>query len=242
MDVLDLSNKNEEEKKARSEELMRTLRLYLVPLASVGVFLISVFVFLIPLVGSIFDDLSSIETLRTEREVLREELANVQILNNSLSQIQSDLAILDAVAPTGDTELVNFRNRVTELANSNNLEIISQSLRESSQSDEDQADATTIIIQQPGLSIQELPVSYRLRGSFSDIENFVVDLGTLDDFVIVKDLGLTLTDGSNDIWDFELEFVKYQFNSGDDASSLYSSIAPTVRIPTVIQEYLDSKR
>lgn len=226
-------DKKEKKNKKKDNQSLKILKIYLVPLLSLGLFIGVVVFFIFPLITQIIDDFAFINELTTEIENKNAELLQLQRIEQNIVAIRSQRDFVNAIAPEAETEVVVFRNRLTNLATENNLTIVSQRYSESVDSAVQNSSQST-----PGLQLKEVPSFFEFEGSFEDIENFIADLNELEDFVVVSQMNLT--GGSLTRWNFDMNIIKYQFNeaSSDELEGIYLSISPFSELNPIVEEYI----
>lgn len=236
MNQADLSDAFLQEKKEKEEESKRDysklFKIYLLPIIAIGIFL-SIIIF--GVLDSVQDVFSSVQ----EIEEAEEEITNTSNFLNQLNnlqqesiQIQSDLDILNQLAPASITEVSNFQSRVSEIANTSGLE--SQNERSN--------DSDSVNIDSAGrLDLQEVPNNFEFRGNLSQIFNFFDALSNLNDFVVVENL--EMQQGDEDIWQLNITLTKYQFDViTNDLSQLFLNVPVTSDVAPDVQQYINDRR
>lgn len=223
----------------KNKETMKYLRLYVIPIFAIVTFLGILLFLTIPKINEIF---SNLETISTNNETITTNNAKLDYLNSLTGQYNSivnDLSVIDGIAPLGSTEVVKFRDRITDLITSNNIKIISQRLSEANTESgvQDTEDVSPIIL-------QEVPFIFTILGSYGNIVNFIQSLNSVEDFIVIKEMRFTSSsEDPNGDWQMEINIVKYQFNTsnGTDLRQLYINIPVEAQLNELIRKYIDAR-
>ncbi len=239
---------SKKKKKTKSSNFIKILRLYIIPIISVIVFIGIIVGFVFPKVSDIFSELDEINTLNNQIAEKNNTLSQLSSISSRSVIILDQLSIINSIAPSGTTEVVNFRDRITALALKSNLEISSQRFSE---------------VVEPNLSnlpeggnnyigvvgLQEVPSEFKMNGTLNNIKNFLQSLDQLEDFVVVKEMKLNFSDSDyNNIeqkpWSFEIQVVKYQFSDKDseELQTVYKRIPLTAQIDEKVKQYIESRQ
>lgn len=220
--------------------LRKTLRLYVFPIA-IGALFIAIIVFLvIPSILSIF---STLDEISTKNQSYTEQLAmleKLKSLNSNASTINSELKAVNTITTSDQTEVVKFRNKITELTTSNNLEVFSQQLTENDPNIISGGNAATEI------TLKEVPFTFQIEGSYTSVIDFFDDLSKIDDFVIIKEMKFARTEeiasDNSTVWLLDLVLVKYQFNESDSLDQVYKNVPPNVVISPKVLDYIEQRQ
>ena len=216
----------------------RVFKFYVIPLISVVGF-IGIIVFLvIPKVSEIFKDLDNISTLSASAESKNNEIKTLDTLNQNSNLTLAQLNIIDQTAPTGSTEVVTFRDKITDLINNNSLTIVTQRLSESDINSNSQN------INHLGLSLLEIPFFFEINGTYQNTLAFIEDLSSIDDFIIVREMDLTGSSVNNiQVTTLRLRIDKYQFSIADESllKAQYLEVPVDSKINDVVLKYIESK-
>lgn len=220
--------------------LSKLLKLYLLPIL-IGIGFLGIIIFLIiPTILSIFSTIDEIAIKNQEYAEDLELLGELTELNANSSEIISNLNAINTITTSDQTEVVKFRNKITDLIVSNNLTIFSQQLTENDPNIISGGNLATEI------TLKEVPFTFQIEGAYSDVISFFDDLSQIDDFVIIKEMEFTRTekiaaDGST-VWLLDLVLVKYQFNESEALDELYKNVPPTVVISPEVLDYIDQRQ
>ncbi len=221
------------------KEASKFIRMYVAPLVTVVLFLFILIFLLIPKVSEIFNGLDTISTLSSESKELESRLATLTDLANKSNLLVAELQIINETATTGNTEVVKFRDTITDLCNQNNIRIVSQSLSEA-----DIIDSETLNINK-GLVLQEIPFNFEINGNYQNILNFIEDLSALEEFIIVREMSLSGADTQLGTVEstMKLTIDKYQFivRDIDIMQATYLSVPETAEINQKVLEYIDTR-
>lgn len=232
----------EEEKKgdSRLKRYGQLARLYVAPLIAVGVFLTIMFGIIVPKVSTIIGKVNELETKNTELTNRRNELNAVNGLVVNSVKVLSDLDKVNEITTTEDTQIVDFRERISQAASQNGLSIVSSRIRETVPAEENPDQ----IENQQTLLLQEIPVIFELTGNLEDINSFIDELSQINDFVIIKTFELNRVIQEGDQWNLELQFTKYQFNETNtaiDFETIYSNVPASAIVQPDVQQYIDAR-
>lgn len=240
---MDKSLVDREELKVYQEERVtkykRFVKLFIVPILASVLFLGVVIGLIIPRLNNIFFELDVISENNVKIDEGNAKLVELQKLAAEISKITLQLEVISKIAPEGLTEVVNFRNKITELITKNSLEAVSQRFSESNIKPEDFEGAV--------LALQEVPSVFEITGAFANIRNFINELGQVDDFIVVSRMelstnALTKEEIESNSWDFEIELSKYQFNVEEETlKDVYRDININARVSDEIEEYINKR-
>ncbi len=206
------------------------LKIYIFPIATLVVFVGIIIFLVIPRISSIFEGMELVNQNNISIKNIEQEVSDLSTLQNN-PNLRSDLDLLNNIASNGATRVVEFRDKIAGMLSSFSLAINAQRISESSFINADIRDSIILI---------EIPFEFTVGGSLENIKAFITSLSTLDDFAIVKELGISK--GENEAWVMNIILVKYQFAANPNDDDLYSSIDPTSRIPQNIRDFLDLKK
>ena len=216
----------------------RFFKLYIVPFISILVFSMVILFLVFPKISELFDNLDKISSLSDEYNLNQSELISLQNLANNTNFLAAQLNVIDNTAPTGNTEVVAFRDKLTSLCQQNNLTVIAQRLSEA----DINTDANNI--NKTGLSLLEIPFNFEIYGDYSNILKFISDLSSIEDFVIVREMSLSSSIVNNSqSTTLKLRVDKYQFNilKQDTLDAQYLAVPSNAQISDVVLQYIQSK-
>lgn len=222
-----------ENNKKSNKEMMKYIRLYVIPLFAI-VFFISILVLLtIPKIGEILSGLDTISTNNNKIAENNQKFAQLDSLTGQYNSIAQKLAIIDDIAPLGNTEVVNFRDRVSNLMVSNGLSIINQRLSEANTETDEESSP---------ILLQEVPFIFSVEGSYQNIVNFIQSLNTVEDFIVVKEMKLSAKDTT--IWELNINIVKYQFNTTNDINlrNMFINVPIDAKLNELIEGYINIRQ
>lgn len=235
---------DKQKREAKLKQYRRIFRFYVVPILA-GIVFVGMLAFLIaPKVQSIFDTL---DVLASEDEALEEQIGKVndlKILSQKTNTLLAQLEVLNETAPSGTTEVVKFRDKVTALILQNGLEIKSQQLSETSIEPTD-ASGTQLVGGQ--IVLQEVPFSFEITGSYTNMLNFVNVLSNIEDFIVVREMELSSAQSTLELtqreWNLKLKIDKYQFKAGnqEELKRIFRSIPATAKVSEEIVQYINSR-
>lgn len=233
--------KKEEDKLAI--DWRKIIRLFIVPIVAISVFLGLLFFLILPEISNTFNKLDDLTAIRERTEGVTEITSQLATLNTNMPQLQADLDAVDKIAPVGNTEVVLFQQKIAELAKKNNLVIVSSQTEEQ---------VLSVEGDNPILGINEIPSTFSLNGLFANIQSFIEQIQTLEDFVIIGEMQIKaidsvgperLTDQTLQ-WNIQITLIKYQFQEPNEQNKLaeaYLQVPPTVDIEEKILEFIRAK-
>ncbi len=229
-------------KDAKRKSQTKFLKLYIVPIFTIIVFILIIVLLVVPKINEVFAMLDEVSANNDNITQLTQKLNEVKALNANSDVIQSELDIVNSIATSQNTEVIKFRDKISDLTIQNNLTIVSQKLTE-----------TTVIpdASNTGLTgnvnLVEVPFIFEIVGNFQDIKSFIASLNSIDDFVIVKEMDLALRDqeglSSGEVqasseWSLKIDLVKYQFFEAKDLQALYLNVPATAKISDDMKAYI----
>jgi len=231
-----MKDKSKFENLNKKKNNLKIIRLYVIPI-SAGVFFIAILLFLtIPKINEIFASLDKVTASNLVIAENDQKLALLNSLTNQYNDIVENLGVIDDIAPLGSTEVVKFRDRISSLIQSNNIEIISQRLSEANTESEIQ-DSQTI----SPIILQEVPFIFTINGSYENIVSFIQSLNSVEDFIVVKEM--ELSESSDGGWGLKINIVKYQFNTDSkaDLRQLFINVPADANLNSLIQKYIKAR-
>src|SRR5207302_159894 len=92
---------------------------------------------IIPKISSIIDDLDQTSTLYDKARSLDTEIQALNVLTGQAVNFDTNLKLINQIAPSGATEVVNFQKKILDLSKQDNLTVQQSSLQESVKKSED---------------------------------------------------------------------------------------------------------
>lgn len=213
--------------------IRRFVAQYIVPIITLTIFFLIVILLVIPKFREIFSDVDKIAANNTIIRTKNIELEFLAQLKIRYPELVESLNIINKIAPAGVTQVLSFRDKITKLANANSLTITSQSFSEA------QINSLGNQIYQSDnggiLLLQSIPSIFEIEGKYEEIINFINDLDTVDDFVVIKQMDFIVRDRNNPNASprTEIRFDKYLFNDlGPDALRLNYINIPVTALPS----------
>lgn len=231
----------------------KLLQIYALPLTIIIIFGALIFTLIIPSIAKTFGYVEEINDLNDRVSTLDTTITNFQNLAARSDEIDADLAAIDTVIPEQITNVVAFQQRITGIARDRYGLIVNQAeTGETILNSTVNEDSTTETTAQ-ALSIIEIPSTFSIVGSLSQLKEFISAVQQTSDFIIIGEMKLIavvdtdvqpiaqLDQGS---WRLDITLVKYQFpvpNAQNDLQNIYSQVPPTVEINPSVLEYIESK-
>ncbi|MFS8130886.1 MAG: hypothetical protein ACMG57_02815 [Candidatus Dojkabacteria bacterium] len=235
----------EQQKKAKEEKRKaqsKFLKLYIVPIFTIIIFISIIAVLVIPKINEVFAKLDEVTNNNDQVTQLNTQLSEVKALDLNSDTILSELDIVNSIATSQNTEVIKFRDKISALTIQNNLTIVSQKLTESTVIPDASNTGLT-----GNVNLVEVPFIFEIVGRFEDIKSFIGSLNTIDDFVIVKEMDLSLRDQTGlsqgevqqtNEWSLKIDLVKYQFFQAKDLQALYLNVPATASISDQMKAYI----
>lgn len=230
--------------------IAKLAKLYLLPISTLIIFIGMWLILIFPAIGNIFADLDKATQINSEITERDELISKLQILSSN-SSTNTDLGLVNSIAPTGISEVTDFQRRLVALAISNSLVVSETATAESrlvSSSGNDTSE---------GVGLIEIPSRFRIQGKLSNIKNFIAQINSLGDFVIIGEMNLQLTSTLqnqnqesvfsptlNDDWTLNLTLVKYQFQRPTEENKLvqiFQNVDPNQSLDASVLEFIRTK-
>lgn len=217
-------------------EVVSEARFHFLPLLSVAFFALIIFVAVIPNVQKIFGTIDEIDSLKNKDKDLNARITRFEELKAQNTQMQAIIDKINVIVPTGNSEVVKFRDRISTTADLNKISL------ESSKSGE----TLTIVsqLQTGNFGIIEIPSEFNMGGPFSGFRNFLNGLYQGTDFFVVNEMALSgVKSTTEDQWQGQLNLVKYQFftEEGFDPTQVYATISENDNPDQSVIDFLQSK-
>lgn len=216
------------------------VKFYGLPVISTAVFISIVLLLIIPKISEIFSELENIDKLAKQQTQLQDLLKETRKLQSDMLNLDAQLAIIDSIAPSKETEVLIFRNKIQQLAQSNGLKF---SFQVSSDTNiQTQVTPTT----EDTLSLKEVATQFEVTGDFTNIEQFINQLSLIDDFIIIRQMSLSAIQSTEEEsitgWELQLTIAKYQFSNESDAiREDYQKIDPKQEIDALMKSYINKR-
>ncbi len=232
------------QKNTRKDKILKLLKLYVLPIVVGTIFILIITGMVLPKVNEIFNGLDNLGQINQNLATKKQEVDALKALSNNFNELSAQLEVVNQIAPTGRTEVVKFRDRITEVIKKNNLQVISQTLSENDFDLKNLQDQKVV----GNIILQEVPFLFEVKGKYNNILAFINDLSSVDDFVIVKEMQLASTNTTGNLftddWVFKMNLIKYQFsNSNTDLlEKAYLGVSPTSQISKIISDYIAARQ
>jgi len=235
----------EQQKKAKEEQTKKRnkfLKLYIVPIFTIIIFIAIIIGLVAPKITEVFGRLDEISTNNATIVDLNQTLSQVKALDANSDTILTNLDTVNTIATSANTEVIKFRDKISDLTTQSNLTIVSQKLSENNIIPDNSTGGLS-----GNVNLVEVPFIFEIVGNFENIKTFISSLNSIDDFVIVKEMELALRDQEGlsseqvqaaNIWSLKIDLVKYQFFEAKDLQALYLAVPPTARISDQMKSYI----
>ncbi|MEI7578757.1 MAG: hypothetical protein WCJ58_01810 [bacterium] len=184
-------------------------KFYALPIFSAAIFFGILFLAIVPTIKDMFRTVDVVDALKAEDKVLNGRIEKIIALENQNTLRASMLKAIDILIPTGNSEVVKFRDRVAKVSIQQNLLLqsanIGEQIKENSATEKNQA-----IV---GFNLVEIPTEFNISGLFFDFRAFLKKLYVGQDFFIVNEMKVSSapTDTNPDNWNGDFTLTKYQF-------------------------------
>jgi hypothetical protein len=223
------------------------LRSYLVPLIVLAIFGAMLLFLILPKIGEVMAKLDQTNALYDQTRTMDAEIQTIFTLSQRQSQFSNDLLLINQIAPSGSTEVVNFHQKILALVQENSLIVQQSSIEESVKEAEDQASIAN-------LGIIEIPSTFTLRGPFAGLKSFVEEIRNLSDFVIIGEMALRANIDPNaalgigattqDNWTLIITLIKYQFlepNEQNQLQQVFLGVSPNLAPDQTVIDFAKAK-
>jgi Tfp pilus assembly protein PilO len=230
----------EQNKKKESKSYKKIFKLYVLPIVALVSFLSLMFMLIIPKIGKIIEKVSEINNLSDEFNQNLTELSNLQTLSSQYLTLEENLGILNSIAPSGETEVVNFQQKLTEISQNYNLLITNQVFNDNKISDSD--------LQLGALVLRQIPTRFEITGQKENVLSFLNEISALDDFIVIEEMELTNQgiNSGNDTgtWNLSLIMVKYQFSQQDieKLNEQFLQVPTTSKPSQSVVDYIERRK
>ncbi len=230
-------------------KLAKVVRSYLVPLGVLAVFGGMLVFLVIPKISEIIGQLDQTNSLYDQARTIDTQLVALNNLNSQQAQFADDLSVINQIAPSSATEVVNFQTQILSMTKQNNLAVQQSTLEESVKQAQDKSSTAN-------LGIIEIPSTFSLRGSFANLKAFVQQIQGLQDFVIIGEMALRSnadpnsiigsggTGANQDDWTLTITLIKYQFltpNAQNQLGQVFNQISPLSQPNKAVLDFAHSK-
>jgi len=229
------SNLDKAEKRVGNKRL---IKFYIIPFFAAFIFILVIVILVIPKISDIFATLDEITALSTQSQTKKDTLTQLNTLAQDSNFLLAQLDIINNTAPVGNSEVVVFRNKITDLCRANNLVVVTQRLSESD------INRNANNVNTLGLSLLEIPIVFEINGSYQDMLGFINDLSSLEDFLIVREMKLESSLANNiQLTTLKLRVDKYQFSvlNQDQLDIQYLQVPSEAKVNEIILNYVNRK-
>jgi len=235
--VIEESNKSKVQKdKVDVNEVLSEARFHFLPLLSIVFFAVIVFSAVVPNINKIFATVDEIDALKVKDKDLNTRIEKFEELRKQNAQMQEIIDKINFIVPTGQSEVVKFRERIAGSATTNLVGL------ESSKSGETLK--TVSELESGNFGIIEIPSEFNISGAFNGFRNFLNSLYQGEDFFVVNKMNLSgVTSQTENRWSGDLNLVKYQFfaEEGFDPNKVYSAVSENDNPNSEVIEFLESR-
>lgn len=221
----------------RFRSMVSYLKFYALPFFSGGIFAMIILFAVLPSLQKTFRTLDEIDDLREQDTALQTRIERLETLQASASQIRVIVDRINTIVPTGQSDVVAFRERVVTSSTEESLDLDKLSSGETLLA----ADAQTV----PNFNIIQIPSLFSLNGEFQSFRRFLNNLYSGDDFFIVNEMTLSFapTEAEPDLWIGKFELIKYQFFADEefDATATYTGVDDNAEPNAEVVNFLETR-
>lgn len=196
-------------------ESLKEMLFYVLPIFSFGFFLLILFGAILPTIQNITDTNAAVDSLKQQDQALKQRITTINNLSNNNAKTEEILQKINAIIPTGRTEVVKFGERIDASIAAHSLVSNKRTIGETvlvNSSDQNTAtQAQTSDTSASVLPLSDIPTQFDIQGTYENIRSFFIDLYKGQDFFVVDNMDLTSTSTGDD-WNGKVSLVKYQFS------------------------------
>jgi hypothetical protein len=206
---IDQMNKVDASKAIDYSKMKIFIKFYAVPILSAAIFFGIIFFAVIPTIKGMFSTLDEVDKLKSEDKALQTRIEKLTALENE-NVLRKDLInTINFLIPTGNSEVVKFRDRVAKATIQQNLilqsDLIGEQILENTS-----AEKNSSIV---GFNLIQIPTEFDITGKFFNFRSFLDKLYVGQDFFIVNEMKVSSapTPENPENWSGSFTLTKYQF-------------------------------
>jgi hypothetical protein len=246
--------------RAVDKSFSHLIKLFILPLAVVGIFALFLIGGILPNISEIFGGLDQVVTLNEQFTQKTDERKLIQEIAANESELDTQLESIKLLAGSeNQSAVVLFQQKISKLALDSDLEVLGQTTGEKILNKDLNASATSSSTSSASpqtdqvTGLIEIPSEFTLEGKLEDIKRFIASLNTIDDFMIIGEVDLiakqSATEFSEDLatveWQLKINLLKYQFqpaDSNNNLNQLFASIPLEAKIDQEILEFIQERQ
>jgi hypothetical protein len=239
-------------------DVLKEMLFFSLPLFSFLFFLGILVYAVIPNINDMNSRLAEVDKIRSDEAALKVRITKIRELQANIASIQQTIDKINAIVPTGRTEVVKFGDRIMLNIDNNTLksdgyhvgesELVTNQTPAVNATSGTSATATTTQTGSTGdptyLPLYQLPATFNVTGKFNDIRNFFKQMYNGQDFFVVDKMDLTGSGGpQGGDWTGDISLVKYQFtpNPAFDPVKAYMNISEATPLNPTVMNFLQTK-
>lgn len=225
------------------ETLLKDFENYTVPIIAILIFVAILVILVFPTYENISQNFQLLDSKKGEIENQKKRLTELELIATESIQNSEFIEKLDSIIPSGVTEVVAFQRKIVEIADENNIQVDDAIVGEKILLNQNAVDST--IQTTKDLYIVQIPIQFKLIGSVVDFENFLNDIYSGEDFIIVSEMNLN-NNGESEDTTMNITLSKYQFLPVDmeDVTflGLVDSIPNTAILSPNVIDFIERKQ
>ncbi|HEX9804073.1 MAG TPA: hypothetical protein VGA67_00160 [Candidatus Dojkabacteria bacterium] len=217
-------------------EGLKWIGFYLMPLF-IFLFFMGMFIFVtVPRFNEMLSRLSYIEDLNSQISVKNSIIGTLENLQTNQAQNSNSLNRVETLVPSESTQVVEFKDTLTDTAKSVGLQVTKARAGESIIEDKEQIFEAG---DEKSLVLVQIPTELSAEGAIESFENFLSRLYDSRDFFVVEEMEIAKA-GEGNTWKADFVIVKYQFNGNVVLPEDFESDVNAIPSPLVV-EFLERK-
>jgi len=165
---------------------------------------------LVPSVTEIFDNLGEIESKRNQSKKLIANLDSMILDRKNISKYSSLLSSLNNTTVTKASDILDFRNKIFYSAQKAGLQVLTEKISELDLN----SSGSSISNDNWSISLREVPIGLQLAGKLTDLINFIKEIESYPELLIIKEMKLSQNVSSNsDDWNMDILVSRFSFPS-----------------------------
>lgn len=225
------------------KDTLKEVFFYILPIFSFVVFILILFLAIIPNISDLTTKLADIDDLKVQDKALTTRIENINKLNDSAASNQDVIDKINQIVPTGQTEVTKFAGRIMSSITANDLKysgiasgeevVVSSGVTVDNNGNSIEEDNT--------LSVRKIPSKFNIKGSFENIRKFFIQLYKGQDFFVVD--SMSLVSNGDFTWSGEISLAKYQMSESSvfDPIIAYGKISEKAELNDLVVNFIKSQ-
>ena len=215
----------------------KIIRFYIIPIASVLIFLTILVLTIVPNVKYMLDGLEKGKELRETSKLLDSRISRLESMRDQHDRNTQILSTVNSIIPSEQSEVVRFRQKVAGIGSGNNLQIDSLQAGETIIEERD----TNVVSKTTNFQLIEIPSKFAFNGPFDGFRDLFVELYSGNDFFIISRMNLDIDNSSrsSESWKGNFDLTKYQFYEDDNVRD-YAEIPETELVNLEVIKFIEN--